>query len=159
MFGNVAKTAAKWGAAIGTAAITAGAAIGGMAVNTAKDIDKAMNSYIVTTGTAEEATEQYEEVLKNIYKNNYGEDFQDIADSMAQVKMQLGDMNDNELQEITEDALALRDTFDIEVSESVRATKALMDHFGVDGKQAFNLIAQRNARRIRFFRRIHRQHK
>lgn len=142
MFGNVAKTAAKWGAAIGTAAITAGAAIGGMAVNTAKDVDKAMNSYIATTGIAEEATEQYEEVLKNIYKNNYGEDFQDIADSMAQVKTQLGEIEETELQNVTEDALALRDTFGFEVNESVRAAKMLMDQFGISSEQAYNLIAQ-----------------
>ena len=52
MFSKVAKTAAKWGAIIGTAAITAATAIGGMAVNTATDIDKAMNSYITSTGIA-----------------------------------------------------------------------------------------------------------
>lgn len=142
MFSKVAKTAAKWGAIIGTAAITAATAIGGMAVNTATDIDKAMNSYIASTGIAKEATDEYEEVLKNIYKNNYGEDFQDIADSMAQVKTQIGEINKLDLQNITEDALALRDTFGFEVNESVRAAKMLMDQFGISSKEAYNLIAQ-----------------
>lgn len=142
MFSKVAKTAAKWGAIIGTAAITAATAIGGMAVNTATDIDKAMNSYITSTGIAKEATDEYEEVLKNIYKNNYGEDFQDIADSMAQVKTQIGEINKLDLQNITEDALALRDTFGFEVNESVRAAKMLMDQFGISSKEAYNLITQ-----------------
>lgn len=142
MFSKVAKTAAKWGAIIGTAAITAATAIGGMAVNTATDIDKAMNSYIASTGIAKEATDEYEEVLKNIYKNNYGEDFQDIADSMAQVKTQIGEINKLDLQNITEDALALRDTFGFEVNESVRAAKMLMDQFGISSKEAYNLITQ-----------------
>lgn len=140
--GNVAKTAGKWALGLGAAAATAATVIGGMAVNTAKDVDKAMNSYIAATGTAKEATGQYEEVLKNIYKNNYGEDFQDIADSMAQVKTQLGEIGETELQNVTEDALALRDTFGFEVNESVRAAKMLMDQFGISSEEAYNLIAQ-----------------
>ena len=142
MFGNVAKTAIKWGAVIGTAAITVATTIGGMAINTAKDVDKAIDSYIVATGTAKEATGEYEEVLKNIYKNNYGEDFQDIADSMAQVKTQMGDLDKIDLQNVTENALALRDTFGYEVKESVRAAKMLMEQFGITSEEAFNLIAQ-----------------
>lgn len=140
--GNVAKTAGKWAIGLGAAAVTAATAIGGMAINTAKDVDSAIDSYIAATGTATEATGQYEEVLKNIYKNNYGEDFQDIADSMAQVKTQLGEIEDTQLQSVTEDALALRDTFGFEVNESVRAAKMLMDQFGISSEEAYNLIAQ-----------------
>lgn len=140
--GSVAKTAGKWALGLGAAATVAATTIGGMAVNTAKDIDKAMDSYIATTGTAKEATGQYEEVLKNIYKNNYGDDFQDIADSMAQVKTQLGEIGETELQNVTEDALALRDTFGFEVNESVRAAKMMMDQFGITSEEAYNLIAQ-----------------
>ena len=97
---------------------------------------------LVATGSATESTEQYQDILENIYKGNYGEDFQDIADSMAQVKQQLGDIDDSELQGITEDALALRDAFGYEVNESVRAAKMLMDQFGISGEEAYNLIAQ-----------------
>ena len=140
--GNVAKTAGKWALGLGAAAVTAATAIGGMAINTAKDVDSAIDSYRAATGTATEATGQYEEVLKNIYKNNYGEDFQDIADSMAQVKTQLGEIEDTQLQSVTEDALALRDTFGFEVNESVRAAKMLMDQFGISSEEAYNLIAQ-----------------
>ena len=140
--GSVAKTAGKFAIGLGAAATTAAVAIGGMAVNTAQDIDKAVDSYIVATGSATESTEQYQNILENIYKGNYGEDFQDIADSMAQVKQQLGDIDDSELQGITEDALALRDAFGYEVNESVRAAKMLMDQFGISGEEAYNLIAQ-----------------
>ena len=111
MFGEVGKKAAKWGIGIATAAVTAATAIGGMAVNTTQEINKATDSFIVSTGSATEQTEAYNQVLANIYKNNYGEDFQDIADSMAQVKTQLGEIENTELQNVTEDALALRDTF------------------------------------------------
>lgn len=142
MFGEVGKKAAKWGLGIAAAAVTAATAIGGMAINTTQEINKATDSFIVATGSATEQTEAYNQVLANIYKNNYGEDFQDIADSMAQVKTQLGEINNTDLQNVTEDALALRDTFGFEVNESVRAAKMLMDQFGLSSSEAYNLIAQ-----------------
>lgn len=142
MFGDVASKAAKWGAGIATAAITAASAIGGMAINTTQEINKATDSFIVATGSATEQTEEYNEVLANIYKNNYGEDFQDIADSMAQVKTQIGEINNADLQNVTENALALRDTFGFEVNESVRAAKMMMDQWGISSEEAYNLIAQ-----------------
>lgn len=140
--GNVAKTAGKWALGIGTAAVTVASAIGGMAVSTAQDVDKAIDSYVVATGSAVESTDEYQKVLENIYKNNYGEDFQDIADSMAQVSNQMGDLNNTDLQNITENALALRDTFGYDVQESVRAAKMMMDQWGLSADEAFNLIAQ-----------------
>ena len=140
--GNVAKTAGKWALGIGTAAVTVASSIGGMAVSTAQDIDKAIDSYVAATGSAVESTGEYQKVLENIYKNNYGEDFQDIADSMAQVSNQMGELNNTDLQNITENALALRDTFGYDVQESVRAAKMMMDQWGLSADEAFNLIAQ-----------------
>ncbi len=129
--------AATMGAAIGAAAI----ALGVFAVTTATDLDSAMNTYIAKTGTSIDETERYQTVLENIYTNNYGESFEDIADSMATVTQVLGDMDDESLQTITESAFALRDTFEYDVTESVRATKAMMDNFGISGEEAMNLIA------------------
>ena len=142
MFGAVGKKATQFGLGIATAAVTAATAIGGMAINTTNDINKATDSIVAATGEASDRTEQYQQVLANIYKGGYGEDFQDIADSIAQVKTQMGELNDDELQGVTEDALTLRDTFGFEVNESVRAAKMLMDQFGLSSSEAYNLIAQ-----------------
>lgn len=68
-------------------------------------------------------------------------DFQDIADSMALVNKNLGDMSAESLQSTTEAAFALRDTFDYDIAESTRAAKAMMDNFGISGEKAFELIA------------------
>lgn len=100
-----------------------------------------MNQFMATTGHAAESAEYYQDVLEKIYANNYGEDFQDIADSMALVNKNLGDMSAENLQSTTEAAFALRDTFDYDITESTRAAKAMMDNFGVSGEEAFELIA------------------
>ncbi len=123
--------------AVGGAAVAAGT----YSVKMANDMDTAMNSFITSTGTAAESTERYQNVLEKIYANNYGDNFQDIADSMGLVKTNLGALTDDELQKVTESAFLLRDTFEYDVAESTRAAKAMMDSFGISGEEAMALIA------------------
>lgn len=115
--------------------------IGTAAVNVAGDMKCAMNTFIASTGTAREETERYQTILEDIYNNNYGDSFEDIANAMASVKKNLGDLDDATLQEITESAFALRDTFEYDVTESTRAAKAMMDNFGISGQDAMSMIA------------------
>lgn len=141
---NIKKIAGSTAKAIGVgmmAAGTAAVAVGGMAVNSANDMDKAMNQFAASTGKGIEETGRYQKVLEEIYKNNYGETFEDIGEAMADVTRQLGDMSDDRLQEVTESAFALRDTFGYEIPESTRAAKAMMDNFGISGEKAMSLIA------------------
>lgn len=140
--GNAFTNIAKAGVIVGGVVVGATTLIGGMAVKTTTDIKQAMNSYASATGMAIEETDKYKGVLEKIYKNNYGENFQDIADSMSLVKTQISGLSDEELQKVTESALTLRDTFKYDVNESVRTVKQMMTQFGVTSDEAFNLIAQ-----------------
>lgn len=143
----IGSAASKWtdgftGAKAAALGVGAGlAVVGGKAVSVADEMNQAMNGYLAATGKSQDETERYQRVLESIYANNYGESFEDIADAMAQVNHQLGDMPDDQLQSVTESAFALRDVFEYDVSESTRAAKALMDNFGVSGDEAMNLIA------------------
>lgn len=138
---DIASGTAKAVGASFVAVAGSAAAVGAYAVNAANDMDKAMNSFIASTGTAAEETERYQNVLENIYANNYGDDFQDIADSMAVVQKNIDGLSDEQLQQLTESAFALRDTFEYDIAESTRAAKSIMDNFGVSGEEAMNLIA------------------
>lgn len=138
---NIASGTAK---AIGTGMLAAGAAVVGIgvsAVSSANDMDKAMNQFVASTGKGTEETERYKKVMEEIYSNNYGDSFEDIGQAMADVTQKLGDLDDVTLQNVTESAFALRDTFGYEIPESTRAAKAMMDNFGISGEQAMNLIA------------------
>ena len=143
--GSVLKSIGKGTAfALGAGFLAAGAAIAGvgiMAANSANDMDKAMNQYLASTGKSTEETERYKKVMEDIYANNYGDSFGDIGEAMADITKNLGDLDDTSLQEVTESAFALRDTFGYEIPESTRAAKAMMDNFGISGEQAMNLIA------------------
>ena len=116
--------------------ISAGVVAGGTAlVNSAMNLEDAVSKYVSSANIAEEETEKYKKVLESINNNNYGEGYEDIADSMAQVKMQIKDINEQDLQNITEKAIALRDLFGYDVFESVRAVKAMMDQLMFDIRQ------------------------
>lgn len=131
---------------LGAAAVAASV----KAVNVANDMNQAMNGYIASTGKSKEETERYQKVLEGIYTNNYGDSFEDIAQAMATVNQQLGDLSDEELQTITESAFALRDSMGYDVSESVRSVDALMKNFGITADEAFNLIVQGNQKGLDF---------
>ena len=127
-----------------TAATVASAAViasGVGVVNTISDMDEALSQFVSRTGLASSSTEYWRESLEQIYKDNYGDNFLDIADAMTVVKNQIGALDASELTNLTESAFALRDVFGYDISESVRAAKTLMDNFGIDGSRAFDLIA------------------
>lgn len=104
--------------------------------------EAALNSLQAKTGVTAEQMETYKDVITNLYANNYGEDKGDIADSIAEVTQQLGELDSESLEDITEKAFLLRDTFGFEVNESVRAANMLIQQFGVNADEAYTLIAQ-----------------
>ena len=132
--GEKAKAAA---AAIGTGFVAAAI----YATKFETDCDKALNTVITQTGAADSEVEGLEETLLSIYKDNFGEDINDIATAMAAVKQQTG-LADEELKNTTETAILMRDTFDIDVNEGIRGVNAMMKQFGISSEEAYNLIAQ-----------------
>lgn len=110
-------------------------------VKKADELKQSFNTLQTQTGATDEEMEGLEESLKNIYANNFGENFEDIATAIAEVKNQTGLAGD-ELEAMTENAIALRDTFGYEVQESTRAADMMMKQFGITSEEAFNLIAQ-----------------
>lgn len=143
--GKLKEVAGKGAKAIGAGFVAAGAAaigIGVAAVNSANDMDKAMNGFIASTGKGTEEAERYQGILENIYTNNYGEGFEDIANNMALVTQQMGEMSDADLQKTVESAYLLADTFDIDIQESIRGANSMMKQFGIDSETAYNMMAQ-----------------
>ena len=112
------------------------------AIQTAKDVTSAANQIQASTGIMAESAEKYQEVLLDVYKNNYGENMQDVANVISVVKQNMQDLNKQDLKKATESAITLRDTFDMDLNESIRGANALMEHMDVSATKAFDLIAK-----------------
>ena len=100
-----------------------------------------MNQFAASTGIAESELDGYEDTLKSLYANNYGESFEDIGNAMATITQQMGKLDQATLENVTESAFALRDTFGYEINESIRSASTLMTQFGISGDKAMSLIA------------------
>lgn len=116
------------------------------AIDAFKDLmvssDKALNSLQAKTGMTTEEMSKFKGEMEDLYKQNYGESMEDLADAMATVAQNSKDTDPSKIKELTKNAIILRDTFGFEVNESMRAANMLIDQFGVTGDEAFNLIAQ-----------------
>jgi len=127
--------------AIGTALV----GLGVYGVLAADDIKKAMNTLQTQTGATDKEMAGLEDSLLSIYSQNYGENYMDIAESMALVKQSsktLGVQTVADLEKMTKGALVLKDTFGFELESTIDTTSTLMNSFGLSGEQAYNLIAQ-----------------
>ena len=128
--------------AAASAAAAAGAAIGTAALKSADDLDKAVKRVTTATGEGEKAAEKYSEVIAGVYKDNFGENFSDIAATISTITQNLGEMDAEPLKKVAESAYALQDAFDMDVAESSRAAKAMAENFGIAAEDAYDYIAK-----------------
>lgn len=105
-------------------------------------VESALNHIQAQTGLTDAAMQQYEGTIQSIYKNNLGEDMTDIANVMSAVVQYTKETDPTKLQSVTESAITLRDVFDFDIAETLRASDMLIKQFGVSGDEAFNLIVQ-----------------
>lgn len=113
----------------------------GSMITFSSDLQKSLNSLQGATGVTGAEMGSLKQVMLDIYNDNFGEGFEDISESLANVKQQTG-LSGDALKDLTENALLLRDTFDFDVNESVRSANMLMQQFGMTSDEAYNLIAQ-----------------
>lgn len=118
------------------------AAVGTAAVKFAADSQDAYQQFATATGTATEAMGKYQDMINNIYKDNFGDSISDVADAMAKVNQNMSYLDDSALERCTEYAYTLSDTFGYDIAESTRAADTLIKNYGVSAREAFNLITQ-----------------
>ena len=139
--GETAKKAGKIAATAMTAAATVAAGVAVAGVKAYTEHEKASNSLASATGATGDRLEQLNKAMEGIYKNNYGEDIQDVSDAVAKVSQNLKNLPTDKIQEATEAALTLRDAFGYDVEETTRAAAALEKNFGTAAEDAFSLMA------------------
>ena len=127
--------------------------LGNTVVNAVKDtvksaaesmlsLEGAQKQFQASTGASTIEMKKYKTVMDELHSNNYGEDIQDVAQSMAVVKQYTGELDSSRLKEMTENGLAMRDVFGMDLSETIRGVDAMIDNMGVSSQEAFDLMAK-----------------
>lgn len=101
-------------------------AAGTAAIAFANESQGAFAQFAAATGTATEAMGKYEDMINNVYKDNFGESINDVADAMAKVDQNMSYLNDSALQSVTKYAITLSDTLGYDIAESTRAADTLI---------------------------------
>lgn len=105
------------------------------------DWQKSLNGIQSQTGATNEEMANFNQQIEDIYNNNFGSSVEDVADSFVQVRQYMQGTGED-LQDVTQNAIAFRDTFGVDIPESMRSVQSLMKQFGLTSEEAFNLLAQ-----------------
>lgn len=105
------------------------------------DWQRSLNGLQAQTGATNEEMAKFNDQIEAVYNNNFGESIEDAAQSFSSVRQYMQGTGED-LQGVTQNAIAFRDTFGVEVPESMRSVQALMKQFGITSEEAFNLLAQ-----------------
>lgn len=142
VFENAGAIMGNMGEAMTKAVTLPLAAAGTAAIKFADESQGAFAQFAAATGTASDAMGKYKDMINDVYKDNFGESINDVADAMAKVDQNMSYLNDSALQSVTKYAMTLSDTLGYDVAESTRAADTLIKNFGIEADEAFNLMAQ-----------------
>ncbi|MEI2390552.1 phage tail tape measure protein [Priestia megaterium] len=118
--------------------VGAGAGIMGLATKFNDSSVKISNSL----GTSTKETKKFTEASRNIYKDGFGESLEEVDNALLETKQNIKNINDEDLEDITKKALTLANTFDADVNEVTRAGNSLIQNYGMDAQDAFDLMAK-----------------
>lgn len=139
--GETAEKAGKIAATAFTAAATAAATLATASLTAYAQVETAANSMAASTGATGDELAALNDAMETVYGNNYGENIQDVADTVALVNRNLKDIPTDQIDEAAQAAIALRDAFGYGAEESTRAAAAIEKNFGTAAEDAFSLIA------------------
>lgn len=140
--GMAGKAIAGVGAAGVAAGAAAGAAIVGIGVSAATEARQGVNNLQASLGITEEEAKKLGEVGKAVFKNAWGESLLEANQVVGETKKLFGDLSDQELQQVTEQAFSMRDAFGGEVGPALQGAQRLAGAFGIEASQAMDIIAK-----------------
>lgn len=127
--------------ATATATAIGGALTG--AVISANSEEKALNSLQAKTGLTTEELSKYESIIGEIYKDNFGESQEDIANTLSKIKQVTDEQDPQKLKDMAENLYTLEGTFDnFDISETLRGINGLMTNMGLTADEAFDYIVK-----------------
>lgn len=116
--------------------------LGRNAYEGATELEKAGNQIEASTSLTGKALREYKDTLQEVYANNYGDSMEDVSETIGKITHNLGELNKSSLQNVTESAITLRDTFDMDINETIRGARNLMYQFGLSAEEAFDMMGK-----------------
>ncbi|GED64352.1 phage tail tape measure protein [Lysinibacillus fusiformis] len=144
---RIFKTVGAGAAALGTAGVAAfGASVG----KTVLDMGSSLDMLQAQTGATAEQMGVYGNAAKEVFSKGYGENIDEVTNSLARVRQNMKNIDNGELGKVTSNAMLLAKTFDGDVNEVTRGTNNMMEAFGISADKAFDLFTAGGQRGLNF---------
>lgn len=138
-FSQVAKKAVGLGAAfVGVSAAVDTFRSGTQFIN---EYGSSLTNLQAATGATAKEMAGLKSEITDLYKQNMGDSWSDLASAMTTAKQITGQMG-SELKQTTGLAVAYRDVFGEDVTVSIKTADTMMKNFGINSSEAYNLMAQ-----------------
>lgn len=125
-----------------TAAFAGLSAVAAVAVNSALEQENALKLVKAQTGATDQEMRDLEKTIDEVFTGStIAESYDDAANAASIVNRQLK-LQGDELTAATNDALLLSKVFDKDVTESTRAAGNMMEVFGLNSEQSYDLLAR-----------------
>ncbi|MFY0127860.1 phage tail tape measure protein [Bacillus cytotoxicus] len=117
------------------------AGIGAAAVKVASDFDTSQRNIQSSLGLSAKGAENLGKIAKDTWKDGFGQSLEEVDQSLIKVYQNMKDVPYDELESATKSAMTLWKTFDTDINEVTRGAGQLMNQFGIESKEAFDLFA------------------
>ncbi len=136
---------------LGAAAVAIGGVVGfSQLAGQIGEMDEALRKLSAQTGTYGEDMEELGNIAENLFRNNYGESFEEITVALANVKQNMHNLDNGELERMTGNALIFASTFDSDINEVTRAAQNMMENFGSSTTTTMDLFTAGMQRGLNF---------
>lgn len=96
-----------------------------------------VNAYFGLTG---DAAEQMGGVVENVFRSGVTDSLERVGEAVIFVNNNLDNLDPQQLETITEQAITLEDVFGSDLSETMRGVNSLMVNFGLDAQTAMDYV-------------------
>jgi phage-related minor tail protein/SLT domain-containing protein/murein DD-endopeptidase MepM/ murein hydrolase activator NlpD len=119
---------------------TAGAAVG--VTKLASDMEGSQKRIQSSLDVTEKEAAKLTKTARSMWKDGFGDSMGDVENALIKVRQNMqGLVKDSDLKQVTQDSMQLAQLFETDVNEVTRAGANLMRGFGIDSKEAFDLMA------------------
>lgn len=115
--------------------------IGENAKDAALEFSSAYGSLNASTNLSGQELEKLKGVATEVFKSGVVDNIDEAVDATSLMKSAFSELNDQDLQHLTEQVLTLSQRTGTDVQENVRGASQLMNAFGLDSEAAFDLVA------------------
>lgn len=115
-------------------------AVGAGALVAATDQENALAKMRAQLGLTADETSKYGDIAVDMWKNAFGENVGEVTQAISTVKTNIQNLNDADLQKLTESAFVLNDVFEQDINASTATASVLMKTFGIEGETAYDLM-------------------